>query len=189
MEILLTYKNLACIIFTDLIQLHLRTSKIKFIIIITPRKQTQITSKGGEIMEKVENIILLEIKNLQKDVSNLDKKIDKKLEEKLSQMKKEILQEMDIRLKEIEEKFDKKLEERISQNTKEISQEITEVIKYICERYDNKIDKIEDKVKKENKQNKALHNEYNSRMYKIELSQANIEEKVYDLEHEEKKIS
>lgn len=182
MEILLTYKNLACIIFTDLIQLHLRTSKIKFIIIITPRKQTQITSKGGEIMEKVENIILLEIKNLQKDVSNLDKKIDKKL----SQMKKEILQEMDIRLKEIEEKFDKKLEERISQNTKEISQEITEVIKYICERYDNK---IEDKVKKENKQNKALHNEYNSRMYKIELSQANIEEKIYDLEHEKKKIS
>ena len=81
------------------------------------------------------------------------------------------------------------MEERISQNTREISQEITEVVRYICDRYDNKIDNIKENVDKEKKQNKALHNEYNSRMYKIELSQANIEEKVYDLEHEEKKIS
>ena len=79
------------------------------------------------------------------------------------------------------------LEKRFDRLTKEISEELRNLAEYMSREFQSlretirqqgkRIDKIE-------KEEKLAHNGYDSRLYKMELSQSNLELKVYDLEKE-----
>lgn len=122
-------------------------------------------------MEEMLKQILTELQNVKDNIKELESKMDKKFAEQYKKISAEL-----------EDKMDNKFDEQ----SKEIGKELREIIDYICNRFDKKTNTINQNLNKEIKSNKIAHDSYNSKMYKIELSQSNLESKVYDLENQEK---
>lgn len=105
-----------------------------------------------------------------KEFNKLKEYVDKRFIEQSKEVDRKFIEQS----KEVDKKFDKQ--------SKEISEELRSILEYICNRYDNKIDNVDEKLEQEIEINKVAHEGYNSKIYKLELSEANLETKVYDLE-------
>ena len=79
------------------------------------------------------------------------------------------------------------LEQRFDRLTKEISEELRNLAEYMSREFQSLRETIKQqgkRIDKIEKEEKLAHNGYDSRLYKMELSQSNLELKVYDLEKE-----
>ena len=79
------------------------------------------------------------------------------------------------------------LEKRFDRLTKEISEELRNLAEYMSREFQSLRETIKQqgkRIDKIEKEEKLAHNGYDSRLYKMELSQSNLELKVYDLEKE-----
>lgn len=99
-----------------------------------------------------------------------------------NELVKKILEGIDKRF----EKQNKRIDTMFEEQSKEIAQEFRTVVDYICKRDDKKIEKVERQLKKEIKTNKVAHDSYNAKIYSIELSQSNLEAKMFDAEESNK---
>ena len=134
---------------------------------ISIQMKEQIDIQFKELREEIGKIFEKQKKEINKEFEEQNKRIDKKFEEQ-------------------DKKIEKKFEERFEKQNKELAIELRNIVEYICNRNDKKINNVEQKVDKEIKNNKVAHDGYNAKMYKIELSQSNLESKVYDLESSKK---
>lgn len=79
------------------------------------------------------------------------------------------------------------LEKRLDRLTKDISEELRNLAEYMSREFQSLRETIKQqgkRIDKIEKEEKLAHNGYDSRLYKMELSQSNLELKVYDLEKE-----
>ena len=84
--------------------------------------------------------------------------------------------------------MDKKFDERFDKQNKELAQELRNITGFICKRQDKQFEKFlnsqNKKMQEFFKTNRIEHDAYNAKMYKIELGQSNLEEKIYHIEKE-----
>lgn len=79
------------------------------------------------------------------------------------------------------------LEKRFDRLTKEISEELRNLAEYMSREFQSLRETIKQqgkRIDKIEKEEKLAHNGYDSRLYKMELAQSNLELKVCDLEKE-----
>lgn len=79
------------------------------------------------------------------------------------------------------------LEQRFDRLTREISEELRNLAEYMSREFQSLRETIKQqgkRIDKIEKEEKLAHNGYDSRLYKMELAQSNLELKVYDLEKE-----
>lgn len=79
------------------------------------------------------------------------------------------------------------LEKRLDRLTKDISEELRNLAEYMSREFQSLRETIKQqgkRIDKIEKEEKLAHNGYDSRLYKMELAQSNLELKVYDLEKE-----
>jgi len=119
---------------------------------------------------------------MQEQINIKFKEIQEEIDKKFEEQQKEI----DKKFEKQQEEIDKKFEERFETQNQELAIELRNIVEYICNRNDKKINIIEQKMDKEMENNKVAHDGYNAKMYKIELSQSNLESKIYDLENPKK---
>ena len=120
-------------------------------------------------MEKILETILEEIKGIKEEVRNEMQEMKTELREEMQEVKTELRAEMD---------------ERFTQQSKEIGEELSNVVIFL-EKRDNELKelitgsiKIQTEILKELEINRAEHESYNTRLHKIELTQAFMEEKL-----------
>lgn len=153
---------------------------------------------GGENMEKMLEIILEEIKGVKKEVHEIRTEVKETKQEfrsEMQDMKQELRSEMQDMKQEILEVMDKKLEEtktelrdemdkRFSKQSEEIAHELNSIVIFLEGRDNelkkeiNGIIKVQNEILKELERNRAEHEAYNARLYKIELAQTNLEERL-----------
>lgn len=77
------------------------------------------------------------------------------------------------------------VDRRFEQQNKEIAEEFRSIAQYMSREFQSvrkEISQQGKRIDKVEKEMKLAHDGYNARMYKIELSQSNLESKVYELE-------
>lgn len=131
---------------------------------------------GGERMEKVLETILEEIKGVKEEV----RETKQELRNEMQEMKTELREEM----QEIKTELRAEMDERFAQQSKEIGEELSNVVIFL-EKRDNELKelitgsiKVQNEILKELEINRAEHESYNTRLHKIELTQAFMEEKL-----------
>ncbi len=142
-----------------------------------------------EMNEKLEN----QKKELKTELSKeLKTELTKELKKELTkELKKEIKKELTEELKELKELTKnlvtkEELNKRFDEQNKEIAQEFRNIVKYFEDKQ-RKQEKINEQFYNEFEKNRISHDSYNSKIYKIELTQSTLERKILDLE-EDKKI-
>ena len=156
---------------------------------ISIQMKEQIDIQFKELREEIGKIFEKQKKEINKEFEEQNKSIEKKFEEQDKRIDKKFEEQdkrIDKKFEEQDKKIEKKFEERFEKQNKELAIELRNIVEYICNRNDKKINNVEQKVDKEIKNNKVAHDGYNAKMYKIELSQSNLESKVYDLESSKK---
>ena len=89
--------------------------------------------------------------------------------------------------KRITDKILSEVDRRFEQQNKEIAEEFRSMAQYMSKEFQSVRQEISQqgkRIDKVEKEMKLAHDGYNARMYKIELSQSNLESKVYELERE-----
>lgn len=87
----------------------------------------------------------------------------------------------------ITDKILSEVDKRFEQQNKEIAEEFRNMAQYMSREFQSVRQEIAQqgkRIDKVEKDMKLAHDGYNARMYKIELSQSNLESKVYELEKE-----
>ena len=146
-------------------------------------------------------------KKFEEERKYTEQMIDKKFEEERKYTEQMIDKKFEAERKYTEQMIDKKLKEErkitekminnaIDKQSKEIAVELRNVAEYICNRMDNAVKQINKtteqhekritEIEKEQAKNKIEHDGYNANIYKIHLTQSNLEEKVFDLEKNKK---
>ena len=139
---------------------------------------------GGErFMEEILEMILTEIKGVKEEVKEVREEVKDiradlektkiELREEMQVMKKELRQEM----KEMKEEIYREMDYRFDKQSKEIAEELRNLTVYFEER-NREIIKINNEILKELRRNRIEHEAYDTRFYKIELAQANLEERL-----------
>ncbi len=131
-------------------------------------------------MEKILETILEEIKGIKEEVRNEMQEMKTELREEMQEMKTELREEM----QEVKTELRAEMDERFTQQSKEIGEELSNVVIFL-EKRDNELKelitgsiKIQTEILKELEINRAEHESYNTRLHKIELTQAFMEEKL-----------
>lgn len=125
--------------------------------------------------------------------------MDEKVIKSIERLEKNMIMGFESLRIEIDEKLEKQKEEltknlvtkdelnrRFDEQNKEIAQEFRNIVKYFEDKQ-KKQEKINQQFYEEFEKNRVSHDGYNSKIYKIELTQSTLERKVLDLE-ENKKI-
>ena len=124
--------------------------------------------------------ILQEIKSLRIEMNQRfaeqEEKMDKKMEQRFKEQEEKIAKTFEEQRK----MFIKYIREQIDTSTKEIAQELREIIAYF-EKKERKQLKKNRQIEEEIENNKVSHKAYDARLYKIELSQSNLESRVLEL--------
>ncbi len=146
-------------------------------------------------MENILQTILEEIRGVKEDVRNEMQEMRTELREEMQEMKTELREEMqemktelielmDVKLKETKTEIRKEMDERFNQQSKEIGEELSNVVIFL-EKRDNELKelmtgsmKVQNEILRELERNRAEHEAYNTRLHKIELTQAYMEEKL-----------
>lgn len=146
-------------------------------------------------------ILKEEFRTFKKEIiQEVMQKMDEKLAEQKKKIIQEVMQKMNEKLaeqkKEILKNTKEKIKEGLDKQSKEVAEELRNVAEYICHRQDKAINEIkmivnqQEKsiytIEKEQESNKIAHDGYNANIYKIQLAQSNLEEKVFDLEKTKK---
>lgn len=112
-----------------------------------------------------------------------DEKIDQRFEEQKKKLKEEINQrfeEQDKIIIQTKQMLMQHIKEQIEISTKEIAEELRQIVAYI-EKKERKQLKRNEQIEEELKNNKISHKAYDTRLYKIECVQSNLESKVLEL--------
>ena len=139
----------------------------------------EIAEKLEKQKEELKTVLAKELKT----------ELAKELKTQLSkELKAELLKELKKELKELTKNLVTKdeLNRRFDEQNKEIAQEFRNIVKYFEDKQ-KKQEKINQQFYEEFEKNRVSHDGYNSKIYKIELTQSTLERKVLDLE-ENKKI-
>ncbi len=139
----------------------------------------EIDEKLEKQKEELKTVLAKELKT----------ELAKELKTQLSkELKAELLKELKKELKELTKNLVTKdeLNRRFDEQNKEIAQEFRNIVKYFEDKQ-KKQEKINQQFYEEFEKNRVSHDGYNSKIYKIELTQSTLERKVLDLE-ENKKI-
>ena len=104
------------------------------------------------------------------------------------ELKKELTKELKD-LKELTKNLVTKdeLNRRFDEQNKEIAQEFRNIVKYFEDKQ-RKQEKINEQFYNEFEKNRISHDSYNSKIYKIELTQSTLERKILDLEDDKKML-
>ena len=139
-----------------------------------------------EMNEKLEN----QKKELKTELSKeLKTELTKELKRELTkELKKELTKELKD-LKELTKNLVTKdeLNRRFDEQNKEIAQEFRNIVKYFEDKQ-RKQEKINEQFYNEFEKNRISHDSYNSKIYKIELTQSTLERKILDLEDDKKML-
>ena len=139
-----------------------------------------------EMSEKLEN----QKKELKTEPSKeLKTELTKELKRELTkELKKELTKELKD-LKELTKNLVTKdeLNRRFDEQNKEIAQEFRNIVKYFEDKQ-RKQEKINEQFYNEFEKNRISHDSYNSKIYKIELTQSTLERKILDLEDDKKML-
>ncbi len=139
----------------------------------------EIDEKLEKQKEELKTVLAKELKT----------ELAKELKTQLSkELKAELLKKLKKELKELTKNLVTKdeLNRRFDEQNKEIAQEFRNIVKYFEDKQ-KKQEKINQQFYEEFEKNRVSHDGYNSKIYKIELTQSTLERKVLDLE-ENKKI-
>lgn len=135
-------------------------------------------------MENILQTILEEIRGVKEEVRNEMQEMRTELREEMQEMKIELIELMDVKLKETKTEIRKEMDERFNQQSKEIGEELSNVVIFL-EKRDNELKelitgsmKVQNEILRELERNRAEHEAYNTRLHKIELTQAYMEEKL-----------
>ena len=121
--------------------------------------------------------ILQEIKSLRGEMNKKFAEVDEKLEEQNKYIDEKLEEQnryMSEKIKEQIEYIYKELDERFDKQSKEIAQELRTIVEYF-ERKDRKQTKKNQEFQKMLSENKIAHAAYDTRLYKIEVAQLNME--------------
>ena len=155
----------------------------------------EIDEKLEKQKEELKTVLAKELKTeLAKELKTqlskeLKTELAKELKTQLSkELKAELSKELKKELKELTKNLVTKdeLNRRFDEQNKEIAQEFRNIVKYFEDKQ-KKQEKINQQFYEEFEKNRVSHDGYNSKIYKIELTQSTLERKVLDLE-ENKKI-
>lgn len=158
-----------------------------------------------DILQEIKNLRIEMNQRFKEQEERLDKKMDQKfkeqeerLDKKMDQRFKEQEERIEARFKEQDKKTDQKFEEQdkiiiqtkqmlmqhikeqIDTSTKEIAEELRGIVAYF-EKKERKQLKKNKQFEEEMENNKVSHKAYDARLYKIELSQSNLETRVLEL--------
>lgn len=103
--------------------------------------------------------ILTEVKSVK---TELRSEMDKKLKAQTEEIKKEMRNEMD---------------QKLNKQTKDIAEQFRNIVQYYDKKH-RKQEKINDEMLRELKENRIAHESYDSRLYKFEFTQSNLESKI-----------
>lgn len=125
----------------------------------------------------MEEKVIKSIERLEKNMIMGFESLRIEIDEKLEKQKEELTKNL-VTKDELNRRFD--------EQNKEIAQEFRNIVKYFEDKQ-KKQEKINQQFYEEFEKNRVSHDGYNSKIYKIELTQSTLERKVLDLE-ENKKI-
>ena len=125
-------------------------------------------------MQDMKNELRAESKS---DLQEQTKQLNEKLEQYRNEFK-EDLQEQTKQLNEKLEQYRNEFKEDLQAQTREITQDYQDLIDALNRKYKRQ-EKINDEILRELRDNRLAHQSYDDRLYKIEISQRNLENKVF----------
>ena len=147
-----------------------------------------------DILQEIKSLRMEMNQRFKKQEERFDKKMDQRFKEqdemidqKFEEQKKKIKEEINQRFEEedkiiiqTKQMLMQHIKEQIEISTKEVAEELRGIVAYF-EKKERKQLKKNKQFEEEMENNKVSHKAYDARLYKIELSQSNLETRVLEL--------